>query len=393
MIGDGWNDEPAVRPVSGLEPREGRRRVAVVTGSRAEFGLLRPVMRAVGTHPELELMVIAAGSHMIQPALTFRDVRAEFVVADSVPMQLAGKTGRAADAEAVGRGIGRFVRSFTAIAPDWVVVLGDRIEAFAAASAASIGGWAVAHMHGGDRAEGIADEAMRHAITKLSHLHLPATAASGERLVRMGEKPEFVQVVGSPAVDDLASIPPLTDDQFAELGSPDTLVLMHPVGRSDEMEEAVTGEVLAAVAGRRVLTLYPNHDAGRAGVLRGLQASGLRLVEHLPRPRFVGLLKRLAGSGVMVGNSSSGLIEAAVLGVRVVDIGPRQNGRERPANVVHAESESADGVKAAVAKALALKPDPSAHPYGDGKAGQRAAAALASIDPRDPRLVRKRCVY
>jgi UDP-hydrolysing UDP-N-acetyl-D-glucosamine 2-epimerase len=393
MIGDGWNDEPAVRPVSGLEPREGLRRVAVVTGSRAEFGLLRPVMRAVGTHPELELMVIAAGSHMIQPALTFRDVRAEFVVADSVPMQLAGKTGRAADAEAVGRGIGRFVRSFTAIAPDWVVVLGDRIEAFAAASAASIGGWAVAHMHGGDRAEGIADEAMRHAITKLSHLHLPATAASGERLVRMGEKPEFVQVVGSPAVDDLASIPPLTDDQFAELGSPDTLVLMHPVGRSDEMEEAVTGEVLAAVAGRRVLTLYPNHDAGRAGVLRGLQASGLRLVEHLPRPRFVGLLKRLAGSGVMVGNSSSGLIEAAVLGVRVVDIGPRQNGRERPANVVHAESESADGVKAAVAKALALKPDPSAHPYGDGKAGQRAAAALASIDPRDPRLVRKRCVY
>jgi UDP-N-acetylglucosamine 2-epimerase len=209
----------------------------------------------------------------------------------------------------------------------------------------------------------------------------------------MGEKPEFVHVVGSPAVDDLASIPPLTDDQFAELGSPDTLVLMHPVGRSDEMEEAVTGEVLAAVAGRRVLTLYPNHDAGRAGVLRGLQASGLRLVEHLPRPRFVGLLKRLAGSGVMVGNSSSGLIEAAVLGVRVVDIGPRQNGRERPANVVHAESESADGVKAAVAKALALKPDPSAHPYGDGKAGQRAAAALASIDPRDPRLVRKRCVY
>lgn len=393
MIGDGWNDEPAVRPVTGLEPREGRRRVAVVTGSRAEFGLLRPVMRAVGTHPELELMVIAAGSHMIQPALTFRDVRAEFVVADSVPMQLAGKTGRAADAEAVGRGIGRFVRSFTAIAPDWVVVLGDRIEAFAAASAASIGGWAVAHMHGGDRAEGIADEAMRHAITKLSHLHLPATAASGERLVRMGEKPEFVQVVGSPAVDDLASIPPLTDDQFAELGSPDTLVLMHPVGRSDEMEEAVTGEVLAAVGGRRVLTLYPNHDAGRAGVLRGLQASGLRLVEHLPRPRFVGLLKRLAGSGVMVGNSSSGLIEAAVLGVRVADIGPRQNGRERPANVVHAESESAGGVKAAIAKALSLKPDPSAHPYGDGKAGQRAAAALASIDPRDPRLVRKRCVY
>lgn len=393
MIGDGWNDEPAVRPVSGLEPREGRRRVAVVTGSRAEFGLLRPVMRAVGTHPELELMVIAAGSHLIQPSLTFRDVRAEFVVADSVPMQLAGRTGRVADAEAVGRGVSRFVRSFSAIAPDWVVVLGDRIEAFAAASAASVGGWALAHMHGGDRAEGIADEAMRHAISKLAHLHLPATAASGERLIRMGERPEFVRVVGSPAVDDLASIPPLTDDQFQELGSPDTLVLMHPVGRSDEMEEAATGEVLAAVAGRRVLLLYPNHDAGRAGVLRGLQASGSRLVEHLPRPRFVGLLKRLARAGVMVGNSSSGLIEAAVLGVRVVDIGPRQNGRERPANVVHADGEGSDAVRAAIAKALALAPDPSAHPYGRGDAGARTAAELAATDPRDPRLLRKRCVY
>jgi UDP-hydrolysing UDP-N-acetyl-D-glucosamine 2-epimerase len=397
MIGDGWNEEPAVRPVSGLEPRDGRRRVAVVTGSRAEFGLLRPVMRAVAAHKELELMVIAAGSHLIQPALTFRDVRAEFVVADSIPMQVAGRTGRAADAEAVGRGMGRFVRAFTAIAPDWVVVLGDRIEAFAAASAASIGGWTVAHIHGGDRAEGIADEAMRHAITKMAHLHLAATAASGERIVRMGERPEFVRVVGSPAVDDLRSIPAMSDADFAELGSPDTLVLMHPVGRSDEMEEAATGEVLTAAGGagggRKVLALYPNFDAGRAGVLRALMLSGVRLVEHLPRPKFVGLLKRLAGGGVMVGNSSSGLIEAAVLGVRVVDVGPRQNGRERAGNVIHAESENAESVRAAMTKAIALTPDANAHPYGMGVAGELSAAALASVDPRDPRLVRKRCAY
>lgn len=393
MIGDGWNEEPAVRPVSGLEPRDGRRRVAVVTGSRAEFGLLRPVMRAVAAHKELELMVIAAGSHLIQPALTFRDVRAEFVVADSIPMQVAGRTGRAADAEAVGRGMGRFVRAFTAIAPDWVVVLGDRIEAFAAASAASIGGWTVAHIHGGDRAEGIADEAMRHAITKMAHLHLAATAASGERIVRMGERPEYVRVVGSPAVDDLRSIPVMTDAEFEALGSPDTLVLMHPVGRSDEMEEAATGEVLAAVAGRRLLALYPNFDAGRAGVLRALMGSGVRLVEHLPRPKFVGLLKRLAGGGVMVGNSSSGLIEAAVLGVPVVDVGARQNGRERAGNVVHAESENAEAVRAAVARAIGLTPDASAHPYGAGVAGELSAAALAAVDPREPKLVRKRCAY
>jgi UDP-hydrolysing UDP-N-acetyl-D-glucosamine 2-epimerase len=394
MIGDGWNGDPAVRPTSGLEPRAGRRRVAVVTGSRAEFGLLRPVMRAVAMHPALELLVVAAGSHLIQPALTFRDVRAEFVVADSIPMQVAGRTGRDADAEAVGRGIARFVRSFNALAPEWVVVLGDRVEAFAAASAASIGGWAVAHLHGGDRAEGIADEAMRHAITKLAHLHLAATPASAERIVRMGERPEFVKVVGSPAIDDLAGIAPMEPAGLVELGEPDTLLLMHPVGRSDEMEEAATGEVLSGLSKRRVLALHPNHDAGRNGVLRALASSGVRVEEHLPRARFVGLLKRLADRrGVMVGNSSSGLIEAAALGVPVVDLGPRQNGRERPANVVHAEHEHADAVRAALDKALVMRPDSRVHPYGDGTSGARSAAWLAEVDPREPRLVRKRCVY
>jgi UDP-hydrolysing UDP-N-acetyl-D-glucosamine 2-epimerase len=393
MIGDGWDGDPSVRPRAGPPP-ENVRRVAVVTGSRAEFGLLRPVMAAVKAHPNLELCVIAAGSHLIQPALTFRDVKAAFEVADSVPMQIAGRTGRAEDADAVGRGVSRFVRSFTGLAPDWVVVLGDRVEAFAAAAAASIGGWALAHLHGGDRAEGIADEAMRHAITKLAHLHLPATPASAERLTRMGERPEFIRTVGSPAIDDLAGFPALPDGAAAELGDPDTVVLLHPVGRSDEHEEAGMTQVLSAVAGRRVLALHPNHDPGRAGVLRALSAWGGPAREHLPRAVFVGVLKRLAArGGVLVGNSSSGLIEAAALGVRVVDVGPRQNGRERPGNVVHAASESAPAIAAAVARALEITPDPSAHPYGDGRSGARAAEALASVDPRDPRLLRKRCAY
>lgn len=393
MIGDGWDNEPAIRPTHGAEPRAGKRRVAIVTGSRAEFGLLRPVMHAVHAHPDLDLLVIAAGSHLIQPALTFRDVKAEFLVADSVPMQIAGRTGRAEDADAVGRGISRFVRAFRALAPDWVVVLGDRIEAFAAASAASIGGWPLAHLHGGDRAEGIADEAMRHAITKLANLHLPATAQSAERLIRMGERPDFVRTIGSSAIDDLHAIPPLPEAAFEELGRPDTLLLLHPVGRSDELEEAVASEVISALTGRQVLALHPNFDAGRAGILRALAVSGLKTVEHLPRARFVGLLKRLAKDGLLVGNSSSGLIEAAGLGVRVVDIGPRQNGRERPVNVVHAASESAESVRTALAGAAALAPSAADHPYGAGRAGVLAAQAFAEIDPSDPRLLRKRCVY
>ncbi|MBC7773036.1 MAG: UDP-N-acetylglucosamine 2-epimerase, partial [Pyrinomonadaceae bacterium] len=197
-------------------------RIAVVTGSRAEFGLLAPVMRAIRGHPMLELLTVAAGSHYMPPAFTHRDVEAEFVVDASVPMQDAddartgagggnGGRGRAADALSLGRGVCGFAAAFDRLMPAWVVVLGDRIEAFAAASAAAIAGIRVAHIHGGDRAEGIADESMRHAITKLAHLHFTATAESALRVLRMGEPSETIHVVGSPAIDGIGDIAPMSD--------------------------------------------------------------------------------------------------------------------------------------------------------------------------------------
>jgi len=238
VIGPEWAgaEEQRARP-SADAPRQ----IAVVTGPRAGGGLLRPVMHAIQDRQDLQLLCIAAGSHMIQPALTFRDVRKAFDIADSVPMQVAGTSGRGADVQALGRGVARFGRSFERIKPDWVVVLGDRIEAFAAASAASVGGIALAHIHGGDRAEGVADEAMRHAITKLAHLHLPATRTSAERVLRMGEDPNFVVCVGSPALDGLDAIEPMGDEAFSELGSPEVVFLMHPIGRTSESERATAG--------------------------------------------------------------------------------------------------------------------------------------------------------
>ncbi len=399
MIGDGWNDEPSVRPTPMDPPVQGRRRVAVVTGTRAEFGLLRPVMHAIAARPDLELAVIAAGAHLISPALTFHDVKASFNIADVVPMQIAGKTGRVEDAEALGRGVARFTRAFEKLRPDWVLVLGDRIEAFAAAAAGSVAGYAVAHIHGGDRAEGVADEAMRHAITKLSHLHLPATAQSAERIIRMGEPKERVRVIGSPAIDGLDAIPPLRDEQMTEaLGEgvqvPTALLLLHPIGRSTELEEAGAAEVLEGLRGERVLALMPNFDPGREGIVRAIESAGVPARQHMPRDKFIGLLRRMAaGGGVLVGNSSAGLIEAAALAVPVVDIGPRQGGRERCGNVVHLEQERADAVRAALAAARALPKGPITHPYGDGHAGERAAAVLAEVSPHQPGLLRKRNTY
>lgn len=372
-----------------------KRRVAIVTGTRAEFGLLDPVMRAVREHPALELRVIAAGAHFLPPAETWRDVAESYELADRVEMQQPGEAGRLADARATARGIAGFAGALERLNPGWLVVLGDRIEAFAAASAASIAGFAVAHLHGGDRAEGVADEAMRHAITKLAHLHLPATRESAARIARLGEPERFIHVIGSPAIDALSGIPPMNDADFARLGSPEFVFLMHPIGRADELEERDARAVLGALARRRVLCLSPNHDPGREGIARAITATpGVAREHHLPRAAFIALLKRLASSkGALVGNSSAGLIEAAALRLPAIDIGPRQGGRETSENVIHIDEPTAPALERAIAAARVLDLSNAKHPFGDGTAGPRAAELLARLDPADPAMRRKRCTH
>jgi UDP-N-acetylglucosamine 2-epimerase len=227
---------------------------------------------------------------------------------------------------------------------------------------------------------------------------LAATPASAERITRMGEPRSRIHVVGSPGIDALASIDPLDDPAFEELGRPDALLLMHPVGRTSEAEEAAAAAVIEGLEGRRILALHPNYDAGREGILRALEhaaAEGrLRLASHLPRERFVGLLKRLASSGgVMAGNSSAALIEAAALGLPALDVGSRQNGRERCSNVVHVAGEYPADVAQALRQAATLDLSARVHPYGAGDAGIRIASLLASIDPSEPGFQRKRCAY
>ncbi len=374
-----------------------RRRVAVVTGSRAEFGLLAPVMRAIAAHPSLELQVVVAGAHLLPPSETRREVAAEFEIAAEVPMQRPGETGRAADARALGRGVSGFAEAFDRLAPDFVLLLGDRIEPFAAVSAASIGGRPIAHIHGGDRAEGVADEAMRHAITKLAHVHFPATAASAERIGRMGEDESRIHIVGSPAIDGLAGIEAMSDADAAALGDPDVIFLMHPVGDDREVERRRAAAGLEALRGRRVLALHPNFDAGREGVLDAIGASGVRAIDHAPRPVFIGLLKRLArrAGGMIVGNSSAALIECAALRLPAVNLGPRQAGRERAGNIVDVRGEGgASDVHEAIERAMRIERSGLGHPYGDGRSGVRIAKILGKIGEGERvGMIRKRCAY
>ncbi len=340
--------------------------IAVVTGTRAEFGLLASVMHAIEAHPKLRLRAVVTGTHLT--AGTWRDVRdAGFALDAKVPMQRKGVTGRAADVAALGRGVRGLGETFENMKPDAVLVLGDRIEAFAAACAASIGGTLVAHVHGGDRAEGVADEAMRHAISKLAHLHFPATAQSRRRLIRMGEDPAHIFNLGSPAIDALRDMTPATD-------APELIVMQHPIGASEAQEAKWMRGTLAATKGYSRIVLMPNHDPGRAGIVRAIgQHAKADAVEHLPRERFLSLL---AGAKAIVGNSSAGLIEAAALRVPCVNLGPRQAGRESPGSVVDGEYGRA-AVSAALKQALRINRRTLRHPYGRGDSGVRIAAVLA----------------
>lgn len=393
-------------PMSRMSPI--KRRVLVVTGSRAEFGLLRPVMDAVKKHKRLRLLVAVAGEHLLRPALTWREVAKAYRIDAKVPMQRQGDRGRVAHAAAAGRGVEGFARAYKRLKPDWVVVLGDRVEAFAAASAASIAGIAVCHIHGGDRAEGIADEAMRHAITKLAHLHCAATKKSAQRIVAMGERKQAVHNTGSPAIDGLSDIEPLTDDELGDLGAPKLVVLLHPSGLSPKHDRLLARSIDLLTRDTPSLFLMPNGDPGHEVIRNCWQKLRpalfeRRVLSHLPRTRFIGLMKRLAFSkshhiaGSIVGNSSSALIEAAALGLPALNLGPRQAGRERGSNVVDVEIRGNAKQLAARLDALlfnaSLSPPSLNHPFGDGRAGPRIAALLAQVNPHDPALLRKRNAY
>jgi UDP-hydrolysing UDP-N-acetyl-D-glucosamine 2-epimerase len=366
------------------------RRIAVITGTRAEYGLLRPVMLAIAARPDLDLRVVAAGSHLLMPARTIDEVAADFHVDATVEMQREGAHTRIDDARALGRGLLGMIDAIESLDPEVILVLGDRIEAFAAASAASIAGVRVAHVHGGDRAEGIADESIRHAITKLSHIHFTATAHSTERVIAMGEEPLCVHLVGSPAIDELSSFPPLDDRGVHALGRPEIVVLHHPLGRSDAIEEDwMTRLLTTCMSFGRVLALHPNHDPGRDGILRAIEAAGCPSREHLARPVFVGLLAR---ARLLVGNSSAGLIEAAAIGVRVVNVGSRQAGREMPGNVVDVPVEDVEALTAAILRSFDEPRWTGRHPYGDGRSGRRIAGILATFDT-NTHPIRKRNSY
>jgi GDP/UDP-N,N'-diacetylbacillosamine 2-epimerase (hydrolysing) len=378
------------------------RKILYVTGTRADFGLMASTLQRIAAHPALELQIAVTGMHLSESyGMTVRDIEAlNLPIVARIPTNVEERS-----PAAMAQGIGEAVIGLTAAMqnsrPDLLVVIGDRGEMLAGAIAALHLGIPIVHLHGGERS-GTVDEPVRHAITKLSHWHFVATEESRARVVRMGERAEHVWVTGAPSLDDLPAAATQPRAQvLAELGLPAdsryAIVLFHPIVQEMDDAYAQTLAVADALAGSlansatHIVWLAPNADAGSAAILKALDEQGgdkLHRVTHLPRPRYIAALRH---AELLVGNSSSGIIEAASFGTPVVNIGNRQRARERNLNTIDCAAEQA-AIRDAIDRSLSHGRYAPANVYGDGSAGARITELLATL-PIAPDLLDKVNTY
>jgi UDP-hydrolysing UDP-N-acetyl-D-glucosamine 2-epimerase len=367
------------------------RTISVVTGSRADFGIYKPILAQLDKHPEVNLELLVCGMHLSDTyGKTIAEIKSEgYPIAAEIETLMTGDSPRDI-AQSMAKGIEGVSEVFEARTPDILVVLGDRYEMFAAACAAVPFAIPLAHIHGGETTEGAIDEAFRHAITKMSHLHFASTEAYGARIVQMGEQPDRVFVSGAPGLDNLDGFVPLSDAELENrigmsLDPAPLLVTIHPVTLEHGSTKAGIDSLLSALTAiaMPVVFTYPNADTHGQVIIEAITD----YVKIHPLSRAVkslgtqGYFSLLARASAMVGNSSSGIIEAASFELPVVDIGIRQKGRIRGKNCIHAE-DAADAIQTAIGKAL----DPDfrgslrgmTNPYGDGTAAAKIVNVLAS---------------
>lgn len=377
-----------------------------MTGTRAEYGILKPVMKAIQAERALRLQVVVTGMHLAAEfGRSARLVESDgFSISARVPMH-AKDDSSAGMARGVGRGVIGMTRALTKLAPDVVLVLGDRTEALATTIAAAYLNIPVAHVHGGDKTEGGGlDESARHAITKFAHLHFTATEQSRLRVLRLGEDPRRVYLSGSPSLDAILSERLMSRSELERaLGfalSPRYLVLVqHPVSTDPDSAGPHMRETMDAVEalGLQTIAIYPNSDAGGRAIARELEkrrgVPGFHLFKNLPRERYLALL---SGAAALVGNSSSGMIDAASFKVPVVNVGDRQRGRERGRNVLDCAPRKA-AISSALRRALFDRGfrrtlAGSRSPYGRGRAGVFIARTLSRVSLNGG-LLQKRLDY
>ena len=361
---------------------------------RANYGRLKPVMRAIADHPETELQVIAAGTMVLERFDSpVRIVRQEgFEVSSEIYLELEGSNPTTM-AKSLGFGVVEFAGEYQRLRPDVVLIIGDRYEALAAAIAAAYMNLCIVHIQGGE-VSGSIDESARHAITKFAQFHVPATQRAADYLVRMGERPDTILTVGCPSSDiartldrrlDPAVVNGPGSGAFIDVNEPFLLAVFHPTttefgGETDQMSNFL--EALDAVRQPTVL-LWPNIDAGSDHISKAIrkfrierQPEWLRTVTNLSPENY---LRVLAHTSCAVGNSSSFVRDAGFFGTPVVLVGARQSGRECDEHITHVPPETAV-IASAIRLQLAHGHYAPSTLYGDGYVADRIADSLANLD-------------
>jgi GDP/UDP-N,N'-diacetylbacillosamine 2-epimerase (hydrolysing) len=367
-----------------------KRKICVITGTRAEFGLLRLLMQGVHDSLDCELQIVATGMHLsTEHGLTFKEIeQAGFKIDYKVDMQLSSDSATSIT-KSIGIGTIGFAEAYASLQPDLIVVLGDRFELIPAVTAALIACIPVAHLHGGETTEGAFDEAIRHSITKMSHLHFVAAPEYARRVVQLGEHPERVFLVGGLGVDAIKQIKLLTREQLEEsldfkFGKKSLLVTFHPVtlsSKSSTLEMAALLEALDQLRDTHLIFTMPNADTGGqelAAMIKEfvLERPHTRVFESLGHVRYLSCMQFVDG---VVGNSSSGLAEAPSMGIGTVNIGDRQKGRLSTDSVIHCASDVES-----IHNALEQLYDPAfkillsnaVNPYGSGGASNKIAEII-----------------
>jgi UDP-hydrolysing UDP-N-acetyl-D-glucosamine 2-epimerase len=383
------------------------RKVCIFVGSRANYSSIKSLMRAVRAHPDLKLQLIVGASALLDRFGSVVDViEADGFTPDArVTMIVEGET-PATMAKSTGLGLLELPTIFDLLRPDIVVSVGDRFETMATAIAAAYMNIPLAHTMGGE-ISGTIDESIRHAVTKLAHLHFPANTAAADRIIHMGEPPETVHAVGCPRIDLVAEIARATEGiphaewldregvgAHIDPTQPFLLVNQHPVTTEYGQGRDQIQETLEALDELRMPTimLWPNADAGSEDIATGMrtfrekrQPDYIRFYKNFPIETYIRLMLL---ASCTVGNSSAPIREGAFLGVPAVNIGSRQTGRDRGPNVIDVDCERG-AIAAAVSRQLSHGRYPSDHLYGDGAAGGRIAEVLARV----PLRVQKRLVF
>ncbi len=370
------------------------KKICVITGSRAEFGLLQGVLNGLKTAPDVHLQLIVTGAHLVSGhGKTYQEIRAAgFEIDAEVDMLLASDSPRAVG-QSLGLGVIGITNALSRLSPDLIVLLGDRYEALAAAQSAMVLRIPIAHLHGGEATEGLIDEAIRHSITKMSHIHFVSAEPFRQKVIQMGERPEAVYNFGAVGLDNIASLEPmaranLEDFVRMKLNGPILLVSYHPITLDVEGASMVDNllEALAKQDDTRIVFTGANADAlgqdinARVKLFCDARPKQAVQVTSLGMRRFLSLM---AISDAVIGNSSSGLLEAPFVGVPTVNIGDRQKGRLRGPAVVDC-LDTTNAISSAISKARSKELRAIAArretPYGKPGASAKIVKVLRTLD-------------